>query len=162
MSDLEQRIERLEAIEAIKCLKAKYLHACDRKDIEGIRNCFAEGEVVIDYGAVGTFNNREQLIAVFQEMAASTGVIDAHHGQNPQISVNSSDSANAVWDLYFYQINPETKGITQLAGYYQDKYVKIAGEWKISETVFRVASSFMANYESDALKVLFAGAAPSF
>lgn len=162
MSDLEQRIERLEAIEAIKCLKAKYLHACDRKDIEVIRDCFIEGEVLIDYGAVGTFNQRDQLINVFIEMASKTGVIDAHHGQNPQITIQTADSAKAVWDLYFYQVNPDTKSITQLAGYYHDKYIKVDGVWKISETVFKVASSFMANYENEDLKVLFAGAAPSF
>ena len=160
MTTLEERIQRLEDIEAIKQLKARYLHACDRKDIDGIRACFAEGPVMIDYGAVGKFEDREQLIAVFQEMAANTGVIDAHHGQNPQISISSSDMASGIWDLYFYQVNPDTQSVTQLAGFYRDKYSKVAGQWVIKETLFEVSSSFMANYEQQDLKVIFAGKAP--
>ena len=37
---LEQRLSRLEAIEAIKQLKARYFHACDRKESAAVRDCF--------------------------------------------------------------------------------------------------------------------------
>lgn len=161
MSDLAQRIQRLEDIESIKQLKAKYLHACDRKDIAAIRECFLASDVIIDYGAIGRFTDREGLIAVFEEMAAKTGVIDAHHGQNPQIEILDNEQAQATWDLYFYQVNPDANTVTQLAGFYKDRYEKTGNEWKIKETVFEVSSSFMGNYNDESLKVLFAGAAPS-
>ena len=47
---LEQRIARLEALEAIRELKHRYLNACDLKDVAAIRDCFAQGPVLIDYG----------------------------------------------------------------------------------------------------------------
>ena len=40
---LEQRIARLEALEAIRQLKHRYLNACDLKEVESIRDCFATG-----------------------------------------------------------------------------------------------------------------------
>ena len=64
--DLASRIQRLKNIEAIKQLKALYLHACDRKDIMGIRDCFATGAICIDYGPIGRFDSREGLLAVFE------------------------------------------------------------------------------------------------
>ncbi len=57
--NLEQRLERLEALEAIRQLKHRYLNACDLKDVEAIRACFATGEVLIDYGPLGVFKDRE-------------------------------------------------------------------------------------------------------
>ena len=52
--NLEQRIARLEALEDIRQLKHRYLNACDLKQVEVIADCFAEGEVLIDYGPLGT------------------------------------------------------------------------------------------------------------
>ncbi|MCM2330955.1 MAG: nuclear transport factor 2 family protein, partial [Pseudomonas sagittaria] len=46
--NLEARIARLEALEAIQRLKHRYLNACDLKQVESIRDCFAEGEILID------------------------------------------------------------------------------------------------------------------
>ena len=43
---LLRRIERLEDIEAIKKLKAHYWYSCDQKNVEAVRDCFAEGEVL--------------------------------------------------------------------------------------------------------------------
>ena len=50
---LAKRLDRLEAIEAIQTLKARYLSACDSKSVDIIRDCFIDGEILIDYGAVG-------------------------------------------------------------------------------------------------------------
>lgn len=94
-------------------------------------------------------------------MAVNTNVIDAHHGMNPQIKWLDTTKAKAIWDLYFQQINPDQKQITQLTGYYEDKYEKINGEWKITETRFSVSSSVMTQYDTEQLKALHVGAAPS-
>lgn len=162
MQELSRRIQRLEDIEAIKQLKARYLHACDRKDSEGIRRCFAPGEVVIDYGPIGCFANREELIALFEQMAVGTGIIDAHHAQNPQIHWIDETRAEAIWDLFFFQINPQASGLMQLAGYYEDKYEKRDDEWVITESRFNPTSTVMTSYEQEVLKLVKAGDTPSF
>lgn len=162
MQTLEERIQRLEDIEAIKQLKARYLHACDRKDTKVISACFKEGEVLIDYGPIGQFNHRDELINVFREMAVNTAVIDAHHAQNPQIKWLSATVAEATWDLYFFQLNPETKQMSQISGYYKDKYEKLNGEWLITETRFKPTSTVMGTYQKGSVDIALAGETPSF
>ena len=51
---LEQRLERLEAIEAIKQLKSRYFHACDTKQPDKVRDCFAAGEIDLTTSASAT------------------------------------------------------------------------------------------------------------
>ena len=153
---LEKRVQVLEDIEAIKKLKARYFHACDRKHVDVIRECFVEGPCVIDYGAVGTFTDREGLIDFFSEKACVDSVIDMHHGQNPQISVMNETVAVAAWDLYFFQINTEHNTLTQLAGFYEDKFKKTEGDWRIAETKFNVTSTLVSQLEDGLPKVIAA------
>ena len=161
MPSLEERIQRLEDIEAIKQLKAKYLHNCDVKDIEGIRDCFSTNEVIIDYGVIGSFSNRESFLEVFQAMACNEHTIDMHHGQNPQITWIDAEKASACWDLYFYQINTETKNLTQLSGSYADEYEKQNGQWVITKTIFVVSSTVVTDIKDDNVSNIFAGSRPA-
>ncbi len=153
---LEQRIQVLEDIEAIKKLKARYFHACDRKHVDVIRECFVEGDCMIDYGAVGVFKNREGLIDLFTEKACLDSIIDMHHGQNPQITVMSDTIAVAAWDLFFYQINTEADTLMQLAGFYEDKFKKTNKGWRIEETKFNVTSTLVSQLEEGLPKVVAA------
>lgn len=136
---LEERIERLEALEDIRQLKHRYLNACDLKEVEAIRDCFAEGEIVIDYGPVGLFKDRDSFVGLFQEMACHPHVIDLHHGANPEVEV-AGGQATARWALYYFNINRNTGATRQLGGFYQDEYRRIDGTWKIVKTVFQAHS----------------------
>lgn len=136
---LEERIERLEALEDIRHLKHRYLNACDLKEVDAIRDCFAEGDIVIDYGPIGLFKDRDSFIGLFQEMACHDHVIDLHHGSNPEIEVNG-DQASARWALYYFNINGDTGATRQLGGFYQDEYRRIDGLWKIVKTTFHAHS----------------------
>ena len=136
---LEERLQRLEALEDIRQLKHRYLNACDLKDVESIRDCFAEGEILIDYGPVGLFKDRASFVGLFQEMACHAHVIDLHHGANPEIEVEGAQ-ASARWALYYFNINGDTGATRQLGGFYQDEYRFIDGFWKIVKTVFHAHS----------------------
>jgi len=158
MISLEQRIQRLEDIEAIKQLKAKYLHSCDTKNIDEIRQCFSPNNIVIDYGAIGAFADRESFLELFRAMACNEYVTDMHHGQNPRITWVNESRASAHWDLYFYQVNAETQNLTQLAGSYFDEYEKCDDRWVITKTLFTVSSTVVSEIRDDSLKIVFAGA----
>lgn len=138
--NLEQRIARLEAVEAIRQLKHRYLNACDLKEVAAIRDCFAEGEVAIDYGPVGTFGDRDSFVALYQSLACNERVIDLHHGANPEIELVAEGEAEARWALYYFNLDAETGATRQLGGVYQDRYRCIDGQWKIVATVFRAHS----------------------
>jgi len=157
MESLALRIQRLEDIEAIKQLKARYFHGCDRKNLDVIKGCFAQGDIKIDYGAIGCFSNREDFLAVYEQKACHAHIIDMHHGQNPQINWLSVSAASALWDLYFFQIDKQTGTCTQLAGFYEDQFRKIQDEWLIVETCFKVTSSLVTSIEEGHSRLLFAG-----
>jgi len=137
---LEQRIVRLEALEAIRQLKHRYLNACDLKQVEVIRDCFASGEILIDYGPIGSFHERDSFVALYRELACNERVVDLHHGANPEIELRGEDEAEACWALFYFNLDAETGATRQLGGLYQDRYRRIDGQWKIVETRFRAHS----------------------
>ena len=160
MDALLARVQRLEDIEAIRRLKARYLHACDRKNIPALRECFAAGAVEIDYGAIGCFSHRDDFLKVYQEKACHPHVIDIHHGHNEQIEWRSETTASATFDLFFYQIDTRSGMLIQLGGYYEDRYGREDGEWKMLETKFVVTSTDVSSVAGGELKTLFSGVAP--
>jgi len=155
--ELIERVKCLEDIEAIRRLRARYFNACDRKEVDDIRACFIEGPVHIDYGVVGVFGNREELIATFVEKGCHPHIVDLHHGQNPEIDITGPDTAKAIWGLYFYQVDTSTRLLTQLGGRYDDEYRRVDGKWLISRTVFQVFSSIMSQIDGQQLQMLYAG-----
>ena len=137
--NLEARIARLEALEAIQRLKHRYLNACDLKQVDSIRDCFAEGEILIDYGPIGIFRDRDSFVAVYRELACQPRVIDLHHGANPEIYLLGEDGDEALgrWALCYCNLDGETGATRKLGGFYQDRYRRIDGQWRIVETAFR-------------------------
>lgn len=138
--DLEQRIARLEDLEAIRQLKARYFHCCDGKDPQGMRACFAEGPVDIDYGALGRFTDRDALVALFTQLGCHPHIVEMHHGANPDISLTGEGRASGVWSLHYQQIDTQKQTVTQLGAVYYDAYVKVDGAWKIGATRCQVNS----------------------
>ena len=156
-TDLEARLRRLEAIEAIKQLKSRYLFCCDRKNPAGVRDCFAPGEVTIDYGRIGVYRDREELVKVFSELGCVEHVIDMHHGANPQIEILDDCNARGTWALHYVMINTRDKQLVELGAYYYDDYVKIDGQWKIRNTRCEVDSTRIVDLAGETPKTLFAG-----
>ena len=154
---IEQRLARLEAIEAIKQLKARYFHACDTKQPDLVRECFAPGAVDLRYGRIGEFSEREQMVAVFKELACHEHIVEMHHGQNPQIEVFDEDNARATWGLYYYLIDTRQQTVTQLAGFYDDGFVRIDGQWLINRSHYDVVSTQIFDLTEGLARVIFAG-----
>lgn len=84
-------------IEAIKLLKSRYLNACDRQDPGVVRDCFAEGEVIIDMSYFGHCRNRIEFVdEVFVPRGCHEYVLDMHHCANPEIEVLSDTEARGA------------------------------------------------------------------
>ncbi|MGB1140508.1 MAG: nuclear transport factor 2 family protein [Halioglobus sp.] len=156
---IEQRLARLEAIEDIRQLKATYFHACDTKQPELVRECFAEGEIELRYGRIGTFNNREDMLAVFTELACQSHIVEMHHGQNPRITITGSDTATATWGLYYCLIDTRRNIVTQLGGFYDDAYARREDRWQIVRSCYEVTSTQIFDLSEGLAKLVFAGAA---
>jgi len=154
----EQRLDRLEAIEAIRQLKYRYFHACDAKQPELVRECFAAGPIDLRYGRIGNFTDREQLVAVFSELACQPHIVEMHHGQNPCIEVHDADTASGRWALYYYLIDTRQRTVTQLAGCYEDGYTRADGRWRMRSSVYEVSSTQIFDLSEGLARVVFAGA----
>ena len=131
MSDIESRLARIEAESDIRRLKARYLNACDAKDVETIRACFTP-DAVINFPPLGEFD-LDGLINIFTQMAATTPITDTHHGHNAEIEVDG-DTAAGRWNLGFATYDPRENTFRMLAGFYEDRYVRTPDGWRISYT----------------------------
>ena len=158
-SELLQRLARLEAIQNIQALKARYLAACDAKDSTSFRACFADGQVAIDYGAVGQFDNADALTEIFSQMACHPHMLEWHHASNPQIELLTETEAKGSWSLHYQLINSQDNTLTQLGGEYEDEYRLTDTGWKISATRFAPRTTLSLKLDEDAVKTLMAGAA---
>lgn len=155
--NIEARLQKLEDAEAIRTLKARYLFCCDRKDPKGMRACFVDGKMHIDYGMIGIFDNADAVVKVFEEIGCHEHMVEFHHGVNPQIEVLDTAHARGKWGLHYFLIDTQSQRLTQLAGYYEDEYRKENGEWKISRTCFNPTSTMAIDLTEGNLKSLFAG-----
>ena len=157
--DLERRIVRLEAIEAIKQLKADYFHACDQKQPDLVRECFAPGTIDLRYGRIGNFDNREAMLEVFTELACQPHIVEMHHGQNPRIQVLDEHNATGTWGLYYFLIDTRRDTVTQLGGWYDDAYRRDGDRWQIVRSWYEVTSTQIFQLAEGLARVVFAGAA---
>ncbi|NVK44001.1 MAG: nuclear transport factor 2 family protein [Oceanospirillaceae bacterium] len=148
MQSIRERIENLESIEEIRQLKARYWRSCDRKDHRAVLDCFISGKVNIDYGPIGVFNNREAFVKVFRELGCRDNIVDMHHGANPEIELVDSHHARGFWDLYFFTIDTDGRTFMQLGGRYEDRYLRLDGNWKIESTRFVAVSRFGASVDA--------------
>lgn len=150
MTEVLQRLQQLEALEQIRQLKHRYLNACDRKAVEDIRACFAAGPILIDYGGVGVFHDRDSFIELYTQLACQPQVIDLHHGANPEIVLESATEARGRWAIYYFNLDAETGITRQLGGLYEDRYRLTEDGWRIVETCSRIHSAVAGRSLTDA------------
>jgi len=131
MSDLEARIATLEAESAIRKLKARYLNACDAKNMTDIRDCFTEDAEIV-FPPLGSFD-LDGLLGIFEQMAATTPISDVHHAHNGEITIDGNE-ASARWNLGFATYDPRNNAFRMLSSFYEDRYRKTQNGWKISYT----------------------------
>ena len=154
LAALEEKCQRLEDIEAIKQLKARYLNACDRQDPEAVRDCFAEGEVIIDMSYFGYCENRDEFVdGIFVPRGCHDHVLDMHHCSNPEIEIRSGTEARGTWALNYRNINTQDHTLTLLSAFYHDEYRKLDGQWKITSSRTEYRTALNCNYEPGTLEV---------
>lgn len=160
LNDVLRRLQALEDIEEIKKLKHRYFFHCDQKQPDQVRQCFAEGPIELDYGRVGMFEDREEMVDIFSRLACVEHIVEMHHAQNPMIELQDENNASATWSLYYYMINTRDKTVTQLGGYYDDKYRRTDQGWQITASRFNVSNSTLLDTSEGVMQTVFAGRTP--
>ncbi|MGF7148173.1 hypothetical protein FHS96_001782 [Sphingomonas zeicaulis] len=132
MADLETRIARLEAESEIRKLKARYLNACDAKDVDAIRACFTP-DAELDYQPVGKFGP-DGLIEAFTQIAVNSPIVDVHQIHNGEIEILDADNATARWSLGFSTYDPRAGSFRLIGSFYHDEYVRTPAGWRVSKS----------------------------
>lgn len=161
LNDLARRVQVLEDERAIRELKARYLRACDLKDVDGVRDTLLPEGAIIEFEGFPRFTDRDAFVAVYSEIGCAPGVYDIHHGANAAIAFDGEDSASGRWSLLFHNINLPARALTQMGVEYDDRYARRDGRWWIAETRSRRTSFLAQTVESDgSLRVVAMGQAP--
>jgi hypothetical protein len=156
IDELRRRVQRLEDMEAIRRLKARYLNACDAQDPEAAKDCFAQGEVLIDMGHVGVFRDREEFARLYRAAGCQPFILDMHHGANAEIEFSDDTHAQALWALEYRNINTQDKTVTFISLIYHDAYARVGGQWKITASRSEFKTALHCSYASGALETLLA------
>ncbi|ANY22226.1 nuclear transport factor 2 family protein [Gordonia terrae] len=134
---VDEQLAELRSIREITSLKHRYLRACDAKDPETFRACFIRSGAVLDYGALGRYDDADPIVEIFRQVAlrkeaGAYQVLDMHHAFHPEISLVDDTHAHGRWTLAFRQLNLAERTETVASMEYDDDYVIEDGQWKIS------------------------------
>jgi hypothetical protein len=132
VTELQRRIDRLEDIESIKQLKYRYWRHLDLKQWDELAKVFSEDAVACYSSGKYEFKGLGAIMGFLSDaLGHERGSVTIHHGHHPEIELVSATSARGTWALYNYMFNvTQNRGI-RIGAYYDDRYVKLAGNWKI-------------------------------
>ena len=117
---------------AICNLKARYCRSLDTKDWDGYAALFTDDFVLDTSGSGGQrIAGRDDAVA-YVRSSISADTITTHHVHTPEIEVDG-DAATGIWAMQDRNIWPTGRKLLGF-GHYHERYRRVAGEWRISES----------------------------
>jgi hypothetical protein len=129
-----EQVELILAVEEIKQLKYRYLRTLDLKRWDDFAAVFVP-EATGEYGEGLSFRSRDELVA-FMRDSLGPQMITLHQCHHPEISLDG-DRATGVWYLEDRVLMPEHRLVLEGAAFYEDRYVRTAGGWRVEHTGYR-------------------------
>jgi hypothetical protein len=131
LTDLANRIQSIEDRQSILDVLVRYGRLLDEKDLVGYSNLFADDGVW--EGGIGSATGpdgiQDMLETVFGRVDPGQYGADYHIMSDFEIDV-SGDTATS-WSRWTWVIEGENgKPVPQRSGHYEDKLVRLGGEWK--------------------------------
>ncbi|WP_256590116.1 nuclear transport factor 2 family protein [Pseudomonas sp. DP16D-R1] len=127
----------LVAIEHIKQLKARYFRGIDTCNLELLRTLLApEVKIRFDSPTYQLELNGLEEAMEFYRTSFTSRRFGMHNGHTPEIVVNG-DEATGLWYLNDLFINLDEQTMLNGSAIYEDRYVKIEGEWRILHTGYK-------------------------
>ena len=130
MNELEER-------DAIKRLKYRYMRCLDQKRWNELGGCLAD-EATTSYGdGKYSFKGRDAILKFLSEAMGADSFHSSHQVHQPEIEFQDASSATGIWALQDTVLDTKQNFTLRGAGFYDDQYRKIDGEWKIFHTGYR-------------------------
>ncbi len=138
LATLEHRIRQLEDLEAIRQLKYRYWRHLDCKEWEALAALFTADATVCYSAGRYEFAGVEAIIGFLRDaLGGEHPPVTIHHGQHPEITLTGPDSATGIWALYNYMFNVAQNRAVRIGAYYEDRYVRLGGTWKLQHIGYR-------------------------
>lgn len=127
-------LQELCEIEAIKALKYRYMRSIDTKDWELMRGCFTPDATTAYSGGKYAFSGIDAIMQFMVESMDRGSFLSSHRVHHPEITLTSDTKAFGTWALEDYVVDTQHEITIHGAAFYEDRYVKTDGEWKIQHT----------------------------
>jgi len=124
-------------IEAIKRLKYKYLRCLDQKLWDELADCFVDDATSAYGGGKYSFEGRDEILEFLRDAMGADTFHSSHQVHQPEIDLTSETTATGIWALQDIVIDTKWEITIRGAAFYEDKYVKQDGAWKIQHTGYR-------------------------
>jgi SnoaL-like domain len=118
---------------AIHNLKARYCRRLDTKDWEGWRVLFTDDFILDTRPSGGARVEGADAAVAYVRSSITDDTITTHHVHTPEIHV-TGDTATASWAMQDRNIWPNGRKLLGF-GHYTESYRRVAGEWKIAESM---------------------------
>ena len=132
-----ESLQDLLDIHAIQRLKHRYLRCLDQKAWDELRTCFVPDAHASYGGGAKELDGVDAIMGFLTESMGSEGMLTSHRCTQPEIELLGPDEATGVWALEDVVIHQDFGVTIHGASFYDDRYVKVDGEWKIAATGYK-------------------------
>ena len=129
--------EELVEIEMIKRVKYRYARCLDLKLWDELATVFTEDAVAAYSGGGYTFEGRDAILEFLQRSMGAETFHSSHKMHHPEIDLSGPNSATGNWALDDVVVETQWGITIRGCSFYEDEYVKVAGNWKIKRTGYR-------------------------
>ena len=135
LEELERQVAELRAFEEIKSLKYRYFRAMTYSDYDTLKETLTEDVVTSYSDGEYVFADREKLLTFLIDSHDPDAQIIAYWMAGmPEITLETERSATAIWAMYHSFFNKARGFVDEMFVYYDDRYRREDGIWRISET----------------------------
>jgi len=119
------------AFEELRRLKYRYLRALDLKQWDEFADTLAP-DATAHYGKRLDFTGRDAIVG-YMSQTVGPGIITVHQCHHPELQVDG-DRATGRWALDDTVIIIDRQALLRGAAFYEDRYVRQDGTWRIAHT----------------------------
>lgn len=129
--------EDLVEIEAIKNVKYRYLRAVDTRDWDLLATTLTEDATCAYSAGKISYEGRDAILKFLSESMPEKDMLTSHKVHHPEIEFTGAGQADARWGLEDVVIILSAGINLRGAAIYEDKMVKVDGQWRIAHTGYR-------------------------
>lgn len=124
-------------VHLIQQLKHAYCRCVDTKAYDELATLFVDDGSASYGGGAITLTGRAAIVDYLTKAMGSPSMLTSHIAAMPEITLTSATTATGVWALRDVVILKDLGLAIRGASYYDDRYVRTAGGWRIQHTGYR-------------------------